>query len=1014
MLRFLGAFTLLLLFVASAGGQSVDCNENGLLDTAELRTDGVDCNGNGIPDECEGASIGLTRSESELPLDSFPRAFVVRDLNGDGRVDLATGNREFDGTSSISVVFTREGGEFEPATDFPAGDRLEGLVALDFDVDGDLDLATAGASVLTLANSGGVFEPHETLPVDGRTLAVAAGDIRGDSSLDLVVVQSRQGEVLALEGRGDGSFAPPRSVEVGGRALFVTLGDLEGDGDEDLIVALRNPTRIAYRRRDGAELGEPTVLDPGETALATSLRTGDLDLDGDLDLILGTEKAVFVFGQESQGTFSPAWTRFVAGGGLTGAIPADMDQDGDLDLVLAKSNRNSLLVFLNDGAGEFPGLISNDLWFAPRAVSVGDFDADGDADVVLGGVSHRGIAVVWNRDDFTPSPLGFASSELDLSDEPHGAAIADFNDDGVLDLATSNGSSGRVTVRKSVAGEPLAGLEVFSVADGGHLLAITAADLDGDRDLDLVIADSRENDVKLLVNDGAGSYSSGPPALAAGGGPRDVAAGDFTEDGAIDLLCANRGDNTVTLWIGDGGGGFQAMSPLSVGRGPVALKVSDLDADGYPDVIVANSVSREITILWGDGGGEFSAQGLLFVRGQPSYVVVSDLNGDDAPDIATSNDAPQGVTVFLKLGGREFASGVEYPTGESSYSLITTDLDADGVLDLVTANDRTDSVSILRGSGDGTFRLPLRLDVGREPRFVLASDFNQNGRTDLITTNKSSNSLSLLLNSAGSAVDPPESLGRVCTEAGFRSISAPFEDRVSGRVAHFVVPVSIEATLQTPVFVNANLFEPVRGLPVALPDVFLDAVAVERLVTRRAAREYVAGSIVRLASAGYQTRAGPTYAFTVHVDDDPAEALDVDEVAQVYAELTSGFLLRPLAYLPAGAAARDRLGVLRDAPFPIVSGDPTAVFRRGDVDADGRHTLGDALLVLAVLFDGKRELTCQKSADLDDDARLNLLDPLALLGLLFGRRESLPTPFHVCGADPTPDPLGCASFPDCR
>ena len=155
MFRLSRTVTLLLLLGWSAGLAGADCNENGLEDTAEVANSDGDCNGNGIPDDCEGAPVPLVRREIELEVQSFPRTHVVVDFDGDGIVDLATGNRDFDGTSSVSVVLSRGSGDFEPAQHVVAGERLEALAVFDFDADGDPDLVTAGAELRAFENIGG-------------------------------------------------------------------------------------------------------------------------------------------------------------------------------------------------------------------------------------------------------------------------------------------------------------------------------------------------------------------------------------------------------------------------------------------------------------------------------------------------------------------------------------------------------------------------------------------------------------------------------------------------------------------------------------------------------------------------------------------------------------------------------------------------------------------------------------------------------------------------------------------
>ncbi len=94
-------------------------------------------------------------------------------------------------------------------------------------------------------------------------------------------------------------------------------------------------------------------------------------------------------------------------------------------------------------------------------------------------------------------------------------------------------------------------------------------------------------------------------------------------------------------------------------------------------------------------------------------------------------------------------------------------------------------------------------------------------------------------------------------------------------------------------------------------------------------------------------------------------------------------------------------------------GDRKPEFRRGDVNADGKVDLSDAVSILGSLFLGEDEPDCQKSADTDDSGSLELTDAVYLLNYLFLGAFEPPAPFPACGLDPTEDDLSCESFPPC-
>src|SRR5690606_10995217 len=97
----------------------------------------------------------------------------------------------------------------------------------------------------------------------------------------------------------------------------------------------------------------------------------------------------------------------------------------------------------------------------------------------------------------------------------------------------------------------------------------------------------------------------------------------------------------------------------------------------------------------------------------------------------------------------------------------------------------------------------------------------------------------------------------------------------------------------------------------------------------------------------------------------------------------------------------------------IIVREPGAevLFRRGDSNTDGALNITDAIHILGFLFLGDADPTCLAAADVDDTGTLNLTDPVYLLGYLFGGGSEPPPPHGSCGADPTPNGAGCASYP---
>ena len=189
------------------------------------------------------------------------------------------------------------------------------------------------------------------------------------------------------------------------------------------------------------------------------------------------------------------------------------------------------------------------------------------------------------------------------------------------------------------------------MAVGGFPAAIVVADLDGDSDQDLAVADNGPDDVSVLTNNGSGKFTkpaSSPEPV--GADPISLTAGDLDGDGDADLAVVNLGAN-VSILKNVGGADFvqPASSPEPAGASPFAIAAADIDGDSKLDLAVANNTSNSVTILRHVAGVNFSeptsspeSTGLT-----PSALVISNLDGDTDQDIATANRNANNVT-FLR------------------------------------------------------------------------------------------------------------------------------------------------------------------------------------------------------------------------------------------------------------------------------------------------------------------------------------------------------------------------------
>src|SRR3954452_505993 len=123
-----------------------------------------------------------------------------------------------------------------------------------------------------------------------------------------------------------------------------------------------------------------------------------------------------------------------------------------------------------------------------------------------------------------------------------------------------------------------------------------------------------------------------PTNFTADSGAFSIAVADLNGDRKLDLAVANLFSRDVSVMLGDGSGSFGAASNLAVGVEPTSVGVGDFDRDGKPDLVVANAVTDDVSVLLGDGTGGFGAATSFAAGDAPTSVAVGDVNGDGKLD----------------------------------------------------------------------------------------------------------------------------------------------------------------------------------------------------------------------------------------------------------------------------------------------------------------------------------------------------------------------------------------------
>lgn len=353
---------------------------------------------------------------------------------------------------------------------------------------------------------------------------------------------------------------------------------------------------------------------------------------------------------------------------------------------------------------------------------------------------------------------------------PNALTLADFNNDGKLDIAVANACGDKQCETNGVVkvllnngdGTFARGIQSPS-ADSGNSLALTAADFDNDGKLDLAVVNTAINelgDVTILLGKGNGRFKL-VNAYGLGEVPLFVRAGDFNHDGNMDIAVTLNNPPKVAVLLGNGDGTFQSPVLYDVEDGPQDLAVADVNNDGNPDLLVVNECGHTsgcrqgtVSVLLGNGDGSFQAQQSYFVGIFPLEVAVADFNGDHNPDLlldlpcgtdssCTSNG---GVGVLLGNGDGTFQSVVNYAATGSDTARVSTGFFSNrNTPDIIALNYQTFNVSVFPGNGDGTFGAAKNVRVGGDPVSVATGDLNGDNQDDAAVLNESNRNVSVLL-----------------------------------------------------------------------------------------------------------------------------------------------------------------------------------------------------------------------------------------------------------------------------
>ena len=396
-------------------------------------------------------------------------------------------------------------------------------------------------------------------------------------------------------------------------------------------------------------------------------------------------------------------------------VTGDLDGDGDLDIVVSDESDSQCRIFHNDGNGELSlaGFVSGVP--APRDLHLVDINVDGFLDLVT--TSFGGACVNYGLSNGL-----FEPQDSFLSNGTGGViAIADVDGDSLLDLVGTHFLQDTVSlVLGSGPGQFLPPLS--SPAGNGPRFA-GVGDFNGDGVLEIVSSSQFSGDLRIFqYSPVAGTLTevwSGPDEAVS------FAVADVDLDGRAEILTL---DSSYNLRIRHFDLNFAPESVQSNSPGLVIdrFEVADVDGDGAPDLIAPHRIENAVSVSWGAGTpGVFPSFELIRTGGSPTAIAVGTLDTDPLPDLAVIHDPggslpfPWGsLSIVRATAPREFlvpdqteAYFNDGVTSERTHAADHGDFDGDGIFDLVVGARDEPLMKVFRGLEDGTLELSTNVSL---------------------------------------------------------------------------------------------------------------------------------------------------------------------------------------------------------------------------------------------------------------------------------------------------------------
>ncbi|CAF1230221.1 unnamed protein product [Rotaria sordida] len=494
-------------------------------------------------------------------MNSNPYSLVVSDVNMDGRLDVIVANVGTNnigiflgyGNGSFADVMTLSTG---------TNSKPWSVAVADFTNDGQMDIVVTTIGTRSIGifygYGNGSFAKMVSYRTDDNYFSevVRIGDFNNDNQADIVVVNSKASNIGILLGYGNDSFAKQvnYSTDYNTHPMWVALGDFNNDNKLDMVTANRDGNSMSiFLGHGNGSFDNPRTYPAGSGSRPLYVDIGDFNQDSILDIAIvnyGTNEISLHFGL-GDATFLQGGLYSTGSGSQPNTLAVgDFNRDGRLDIVVANPGSDTIGVFLGSGTQPYATtkVRRPDIGSQPHFVTVGDFNNDGILDIAIAntGKNNVGIFMRFQNELFDDMVTYFTG----VDSAPSFLAVGDFNNDNHSDIVVTNSKTDNIAVFLNYGNGTFRTAIFYFTGDYSLPSAVAIADLNNDNMLDIAIANAGTNTILLLYGKGDGTFGDEELyPLGYNYRPYSVAVTDLNHDGFMDIIIACYGTDDVEILL---------------------------------------------------------------------------------------------------------------------------------------------------------------------------------------------------------------------------------------------------------------------------------------------------------------------------------------------------------------------------------------------------------------------------------------------------------------------------------